>query len=343
MSVPLQSDGNTADKSNESMLHGSGILSICITHQYKWRQRTVDWDRVELIECFRTHLYLSTLSTFSQTSNDFVIKMIRPICQVVCPVVQHFLKAVVDEADYRKVFIATASGFFMAVNQRINVRSRMSYSTVMYVSLTHRLLVILAPRFRVSSVSLFWEIGRGEVSFFVFVPQFTLAMLQATFPRRDTGHLSSPELEQLGVDLLSSLNVGIVSIVSLRAKVVLHFLYSNTVSVLRLTEVTIAAMYELDVRNLLDNPSAAASMLESFALCASNVSPTTSSRSRSKIPCSKTLWTTDRVSPCTLWNEVLRMAYDDLWTMVDNSIVINSLTADLGSSMIMPSSFARHF
>lgn len=60
--------------------------------------------------------------------------MRRLIGEEVCPVVQFFPEAIVNEADYRCVFIAVASGFLMAVTDEYYLFQRfVLYS--MYMSL----------------------------------------------------------------------------------------------------------------------------------------------------------------------------------------------------------------
>lgn len=57
--------------------------------------------------------------------------------------VEHFLAAVVDEADYQKRYTAIASELFVAISQRVSVRSGVLFYIVMDVSLMRRLFVLL--------------------------------------------------------------------------------------------------------------------------------------------------------------------------------------------------------
>lgn len=104
---------------------------------------------------FGLYLYLQVLGLFSNAWNDFVIKMRPLIRQAVYFVVERFVEAVLDGAEYEKLFIAIVSGFIMEVNRVITVSAGVLWFMVLGMSLMHRLLVILGLCFRARITFLF--------------------------------------------------------------------------------------------------------------------------------------------------------------------------------------------
>lgn len=70
-----------------------------------------------------------------------------------CSILELFA-AVVDRADYRKVIIAMALGFFVAVNRQITVCSGASCCMVIDLSLVRRLFFVPGFLFRAFAVLL---------------------------------------------------------------------------------------------------------------------------------------------------------------------------------------------
>lgn len=133
------------------------------------------------------------------------------------------------------------------------------------------LLFILELSFRTGVLFLLPRRRRRRVSFYIF------CFLQGT--------LSLPESVRLGGGSLSSLYVCTESMSFFYAKAVLYFFFSISLPFFRLTKLAIGGMNDLESRNPIQPPSAATLMTKTFAVCAPNVSPITSLRSRSNIPC----------------------------------------------------------
>lgn len=98
------------------------------------------------------------------------------------------------QADYLKIIIVVAIRFFMAVNQRINFHIGISYSTVIDISLMHRLLVVLGIRFRESFVLVLRRLRRRRVSFYVLISPHVLATPRGVFRRLTTWCLVIPRV-----------------------------------------------------------------------------------------------------------------------------------------------------
>lgn len=65
---------------------------------------------------FVPHVLLKTLGVVCNGSSAIVVIVRGFIHQIVYPVFEHFVEAVVEEADYWKLFFAIASGLLIAVN-----------------------------------------------------------------------------------------------------------------------------------------------------------------------------------------------------------------------------------
>lgn len=96
----------------------------------------------------RAHLFSQVLSLFSHASSYFVIVMSRLVSKLESPVIKFLPEAVVNRADYWKLFVAIALGILMAVTQRITLSARVSCSVVLQMLLMRRLLVIFKVCFQ---------------------------------------------------------------------------------------------------------------------------------------------------------------------------------------------------
>lgn len=201
------------------------MYSNSITLQFKYRQRKKDWDRVEWIEHLRPHLYLSAVGQFSDASRQFVLIMRRLNCKVVFSAVNDFFEAVVDGADYRKVFVAVAvaSEFFMAVNRDITFHSGVPCSTVMDALLMRRMLVMCGLCFWASVISLLNELEDDNCRYLSLFFHWLRRRFEWSFDNLLRGTLSSLESKPLSRNSLSKLHVIIVSFGYFEAKEVLYF------------------------------------------------------------------------------------------------------------------------
>lgn len=121
-------------------------LPICIARQFKSKNEAEKRKSVMWIEYTPPHLYLQAISQFSNGLSDFFISTRRLASKAVCSIIQCLLEVVICGANYQKIFVAIASGFNIVVNRRGTVCARFSGSTVLEMSLMHRLLVITELR-----------------------------------------------------------------------------------------------------------------------------------------------------------------------------------------------------
>lgn len=199
----------------------------------------------------------------------------------------------------------------------------------MEVSLMRWLLVLLRLRFEISAVFFLWRLRRGGVSLYVFVSTPALAMLRAMLGRLPKGNFVIPGVQTAcrWLAITANRRYFIHRLLWRKSSAVLSFLHCC----IRFTISRTRNMRHerAEGQQFLWKPSVAALVSRSFAICASNVSPITSFRNRFRIPWSTTLYTTDQILLCMLWNSILGMSSNDSSTKVVNSDVINSLTADL--------------
>lgn len=172
------------------------------------------------------------------------------------------------------------------------------------------------------------------------LPQGRLEQRFKIFPR---GTWSLPESEHLGRDLLSSLNLGTLSICFLDVKAVLYFFSSISVSVFRTMKALIGAMKELENSSLFDKYLAVLPVSKVFALCTSNVTPINSLCGRSSITSSMMLFKTDRCHFAHCGTTSAECGSCETSTIVENSFVTISFIVDLTSRAITFSLFPRRF
>lgn len=117
--------------------------------------------------------------------------MIRLIFETIFPVVPCFLEAVIDEAQFRKVFIVMVSVFsWHSTDESISV---LEFRPLWYWMCCIRALVcIFGLGFQESFLLFFWRLRRWRVSVYVFVTPPALATLQATFCGPRIGHFIIP-------------------------------------------------------------------------------------------------------------------------------------------------------
>lgn len=108
-------------------------------------------------------------------------------------------------------------------------------------------------------------------------------------------------------------------------------------------KVEIGAINRLGASSLFDYPSAAAYVLNNFAICVSSVSPITSLRSRLSMTCSTTLKTIDHMPLCAVRIDVLKILSNTSSTKVALSATTHFLTADRASRAITSFVFVRRF
>lgn len=116
-----------------------------------------------------------------------------------------------------------------------------------------------------------------------------------------------------------------------------------SVNVSRLTKVAIGPIDEMQVSNFLIDNSASALESKNFTMCACNVYLIMSLRSRSNITCYKLSETTDRISLCQLWNDILREFSSNSSTIVSISFVTIPFTTYLTSRVEMSLSLLQLF
>lgn len=115
---------------------------------------------------------------------------------------------------------------------------------------------------------------------------------------------------------------------------VLHFCIRFTTN-----KSCIGPITKVEVNNLFDNPSAAASMSKNLAIWASIVSSMTSLRSRSHISCSKTIYATDQTQLGVLCNVLHRKLSTASSIIATISFVINSFKV-ASTFRVMTSNFS---
>lgn len=102
--------------------------------------------------------------------------------------VQSFPELIFYMADYRQVSIAVETAFFVAVNRRITVHFKLSCYMVMYLSLMHRLFVVLCLCFQTGAVLLLRLLGRGPESFYFLISSLAVETFRTVFRRLTTEH-----------------------------------------------------------------------------------------------------------------------------------------------------------
>lgn len=118
MRLPFQGD-RAIERCSSGAIHEEVQQSICgpimstmrITRKFKSRQKADNRYRVERIDYLGFHLPLQTLGQFSDASSNFFFTMRRVIRQVVYSVVESFLEAVFEGADYQVLFVTIALDF----------------------------------------------------------------------------------------------------------------------------------------------------------------------------------------------------------------------------------------
>lgn len=141
---------------------------------------------------------------------------------------------------------------------RKSTLSGVSCSTIMYMELKHRLIVVFRP-LRAGVLLTFWKLGRVRV--FCLRSHFVAwwdKVLEPRFDQYSWEIFSLPKVEQLGDDSLLSLNVYIALSSSFGAIWILNFLFPSARPVLHLKMLSILVMNELNAIKLFKSPVAAA-------------------------------------------------------------------------------------
>lgn len=155
---------------------------------------------------------VSDLSIYALS--DFINIMRWLIRQAVFPVVEHVPKLLMGRADYWNFcrFVVIMSRLLAEVSCGITSRSKVSCSTVTYVSLMCRFFFILGLHFRSSVVSPSGRHRRGWVVSYFYNFHLLLRCLEWGFDPFATAHFIILEPELMGSGSLSSLSVQNVSI-----------------------------------------------------------------------------------------------------------------------------------
>lgn len=133
----------------------------------------------------------------------FLMKMRHAIRDAVKPVIQCFWGVVVDRADYRKLFIASALKLLVRVNRRITVCPGDSCSKVTDTSLMLQSLLIFRLHFQAESWLLFWPLVRRQILIMSLFLRLLLWRFERPFNDFLGGSSSLREWNQLGWDSLS--------------------------------------------------------------------------------------------------------------------------------------------